>query len=221
MFHQMIDESSSGLHDRLGLVVRHGDHADRGCRPKDRQRVADRSRRTRGVIPGNHDVFEFGPKFAGEMLRTEQKRPAGFEQEGFDDMLGPTVVRLHGKQREIAEAGTFSQDCRNLIRRHLARSALGAKVGAGRRIGECVQELLHVVRLSRTAGLRGLAIVGQHHLRPLENVFLERERGDPGAEVGGDGHTFLDRNQGRPARLADKRQKDVLDGHRDSPWPPP
>ncbi len=47
-------------------------------------------------------------------------------------------------------------------------------------------------------------IMGQHHLRPLENVFLERERRDPGAEVGGDGHTFLDRNQA-PVRAAGRR----------------
>ena len=71
---------------------------------------------------------------------------------------------------------------------------------------------------SRTMpSLRGIRIIGEHDLRPHENIVLERERRDPGAEVGGNSHALLDRSKGRPARLADERQKDVLDGHRDSP----
>ncbi len=37
------------------------------------------------------------------------------------------------KQREIAETGMLGQDRRDLVRRHLAHSALGADVGAGGR----------------------------------------------------------------------------------------
>ncbi|KYK49003.1 hypothetical protein A1D31_27185 [Bradyrhizobium liaoningense] len=211
----MIDESRTGLHDRLGLVVRHGHHTDRGGSPKNRQRVADRTRGASRVIPGNHDVFEFRPKFVREMFGTEQKRPAGSEQEGFDNALCSAVVRFHGNQREVAEAGMLGQDRPDLIRGHLARSALGANVGAESCAGEGIQELLHVGSLG--TGVLGIAIVRQHHPRSLEDFFLERERGDPGAEIGGNGHAFLYRDHSRSARRADKGQKDVLDGHPHSP----
>nr|WP_225133153.1 hypothetical protein [Bradyrhizobium yuanmingense] len=170
------------------------------------------------MIPGNHDVLELGPELVGAMFGTEQKRPAGFEQQRLHDGLRSTVMRFHGNQREVAEAGVLGQDRSDLIRRHLPRPALGADVGAASRIGEGIQQLLHVARLE--AGLRKFAIVRQHHLRSLENIFLERERGDPGAEIGGDRNAFLDRNQRWPARLADKGQKHILDGHRNSPEPP-
>jgi hypothetical protein len=74
-----------------------------------------------------------------------------------------------------------------------------------------------VAGLEQPFCLGGIGIVWEHHLRPHENILFECQRGDPGAEVGGNGNAFLDRSKGRLARLADKRQKDVLDGHRDSP----
>ena len=218
VFPQMVDKRGSGLHDRIGRVVRHRDHPD-GCRSlKSGQRIADGPRGTGGVIPGDHDVLELRSQLVDLLFRTEQQRPAGFEQERFDDALRLTVMRPHGNQRQIAEARMLGQDRRDLVRRHLTRSALGANVAAGGCIGEGVEELLHVAYLTRIACLRGIQIARADDRRPRENIFLERERGDPGAEVGGDSHACRDRSEGRPARLADKRQKDILDGHRDSPY---
>src|SRR6266702_8986502 len=220
VFPQMIDEIRSGLHHRIGVVVRHRDHPHRCGRLEDRQRVAYRACGTCGMIPGDHDVLESGPEFVDMLLRTEQQRAAGFEEERLDDVLCSAVVRLHGDKAEIAEAPILGQDRCDLVRRHLARSALGANARAGYRIGERVQEMLHVAHLAHGAGLVGSPITGEYHLRPHENILLQRKRGDPRAEIGGDGHAFLDRSKRRPARLADKRQKDILDGHRDSPCQP-
>src|SRR3954453_2977288 len=72
--------------------------------------------------------------------------------------------------------------------------------------------MLTVARPKRTVCL---GRIGEHHLRPHEDILLKCQRGDPGAEVGGNGHACLDRSKGRAAWLADERQKDVLDGHRD------
>nr|WP_247456636.1 hypothetical protein [Bradyrhizobium sp. 166] len=86
--------------------------------------------------------------------------------------------------------------------------------------GERIQEVLTVARANRPVCLGRIGIIGEHHLRPHEDILLECKRGDPGAEVGGNGHACLDRSKGRAAWLADERQKDVLDGHRDSPQAP-
>lgn len=84
-------------------------------------------------------------------------------------------------------------------------------------MGEGVEELLHVAHLARARRLGGFRVSREHQGRTHENLVFQRERGDPGAEIGGDSHAFLDRREDGCARLADKRQKDVLDGHRDSP----
>jgi hypothetical protein len=83
-----------------------------------------------------------------------------------------------------------------------------------------MQKILHIARSRGPLCLGSIGSIGKQHFRSHESIFLERKRGDPGAEVGGDGHAFLDRSESRSARLADKRQKNVFQGHRDSPWPP-
>lgn len=45
---KVVDKIHSRLRDRLGLLVRHRDDADRGGGLKELQRITDRARRTRG-----------------------------------------------------------------------------------------------------------------------------------------------------------------------------
>ena len=81
---------------------------------------------------------------------------------------------------------------------------LAAHAKAHCRTIKCFQKALRIGDALHRLFDRGIINIARHqHLRPDENLFLDRDRAYPCSQIAADGHAFVDSSSRCLARLAD------------------